>query len=74
VIGPTVSGSTPLLRWRAILRGRDRGAWRYGGRCAAEVGAAQLSRQIAYLAQGGEVHWPMRVEALVALGRLPHRH
>src|SRR4029079_6035447 len=43
------------------------------GRPAAEIGPRELSRQIAYLAQGGAVHWPMRVETLVALGRLPHR-
>ena len=73
LIGPNGSGKTTLLRALANLRGPDRGSVRYAGRSAAEVGAAELSRQIAYLAQGGEVHWPMRVEALVALGRLPHR-
>lgn len=73
LIGPNGSGKTTLLRVLASLRSSDRGRVRYEGRSATEVGAAELSRQIAYLAQGGEVHWPMRVEALVALGRLPHR-
>jgi len=73
LIGPNGSGKTTLLRALANLRDPDRGRVRYAGRSAAEAGAAELSRQIAYLAQGGEVHWPMRVEALVALGRLPHR-
>ena len=73
LIGPNGSGKTTLLRALANLRAPDRGRVRYAGKSAAEVGAAELSRQIAYLAQGGEVHWPMRVEALVALGRLPHR-
>lgn len=73
LIGPNGSGKTTLLRALANLRSPDRGRVRYSGKSAAEVGAAELSRQIAYLAQGGEVHWPMRVEALVALGRLPHR-
>jgi iron complex transport system ATP-binding protein len=73
LIGPNGSGKTTLLRALANLRVPDRGRVRYAGKSAAEVGAAELSRQIAYLVQGGEVHWPMRVEALVALGRLPHR-
>lgn len=73
LIGPNGSGKTTLLRTLANLRTADSGRVHYSGKTAAEVGAAELSRQIAYLAQGGEVHWPMRVEALVALGRLPHR-
>jgi iron complex transport system ATP-binding protein len=73
LIGPNGSGKTTLLRALANLRPSDSGQVRYAGKSAAEVGAAELSRQIAYLAQGGDVHWPMRVEALVALGRLPHR-
>jgi iron complex transport system ATP-binding protein len=73
LIGPNGSGKTTLLRALANLRAPDRGHVRYSGMTAADVGAAELSRQIAYLVQGGEVHWPMRVEALVTLGRLPHR-
>jgi iron complex transport system ATP-binding protein len=73
LIGPNGSGKTTLLRALANLRSPDHGLVRYAGKHAAEVGADELSRQVAYLAQGGEVHWPMRVEALVALGRLPHR-
>jgi iron complex transport system ATP-binding protein len=73
LIGPNGSGKTTLLRALANLRAPDSGKVRYEGKSAPEIGAAELSRQIAYLAQGAEVHWPMRVEALVALGRLPHR-
>ena len=73
LIGPNGSGKTTLLRALANLRAPDRGRVRYSGKSPTELGAAALSQQIAYLAQEGEVHWPMRVEALVALGRLPHR-
>ena len=45
----------------------------YGGRTLAQIGIRALACQVAYLAQGGEAHWPLRVEALVGLGRLPHR-
>ena len=73
LIGPNGSGKTTLLRVLANLRAPEAGKVHYAGRTAAEIGTRELSRQIAYLAQGGAVHWPMRVETLVALGRLPHR-
>jgi iron complex transport system ATP-binding protein len=73
LIGPNGSGKTTLLRILANLRAPEAGRVRYAGQTAAELGARQLARAIAYLAQGGTVHWPMRVETLVGLGRLPHR-
>ena len=73
LIGPNGSGKTTLLRILANLRAPSEGFVRYAGKPASEIGARELSRQIAYLAQGGEVHWPMRVDTLVGLGRLPHR-
>ena len=73
LIGPNGSGKTTLLRVLANLRAPEGGRVQYSGRTAAEIGRRELARQIAYLAQGGTVHWPMRVETLVALGRLPHR-
>src|SRR5256885_6892153 len=73
LIGPNGSGKTTLLRILANLRAPEEGRVHYDGRTAAEVGRSELARQIAYLAQGGTVHWQMRVETLIALGRLPHR-
>jgi iron complex transport system ATP-binding protein len=73
LIGPNGSGKTTLLRAIANLRAPEGGTVRYDGRTAGEIGTAALARRVAYLAQGGAVHWPMRVDALVALGRLPHR-
>ncbi len=73
LIGPNGSGKTTLLRVLANLRPAQAGVVRYGGLSADEIGARELARRIAYLAQGGAVHWEMRVETLVALGRLPHR-
>jgi iron complex transport system ATP-binding protein len=73
LIGPNGSGKTTLLRVLANLRAPDAGSVTLEGRGLEEVGERELSKRIAYLAQGGGAHWPMRVEALVALGRLPHR-
>jgi iron complex transport system ATP-binding protein len=73
LIGPNGSGKTTLLRVLANLRAPDGGSVTLDERDLAAVGERELSKKIAYLAQGGDVHWPMRVEALVALGRLPHR-
>jgi iron complex transport system ATP-binding protein len=73
LIGPNGSGKTTLLRILANLRAADAGGVLYSGKTATEVGRRDLARRVAYLAQGGDVHWPMRADALVALGRLPHR-
>jgi iron complex transport system ATP-binding protein len=73
LIGPNGSGKTTLLRVLANLRAPDAGSVALDGRNLEGIGEGELSKRIAYLAQGGDVHWPMRVEALVGLGRLPHR-
>lgn len=73
LIGSNGSGKTTLLRALANVRPAQSGEVRYDGRTAAEIGARELARRVAYLAQGGPVHWAMRVENVVALGRLPHR-
>jgi iron complex transport system ATP-binding protein len=42
------------------------------GTALAALAPAARARRIGYLAQGGQVHWPLSVARLVALGRLPH--
>ncbi len=73
LIGPNGAGKTTLLKALANLLAPDGGRVLYEGRTARDFGRSELARGIAFLAQGGAVHWQMRVEALVALGRLPHR-
>lgn len=73
LIGPNGAGKTTLLRILADLLAADAGTVRYDGALASTLGRKHLARRIAFLAQGGAVHWQMRVRAVVALGRLPHR-
>ncbi|MCB1523572.1 MAG: ABC transporter ATP-binding protein [Rhodoblastus sp.] len=73
LIGPNGAGKSTLLKAIAGLSSLSDGAIRYDGVRAQEIGAARLARRLAYLAQDGEISWPLRVEHLVGLGRLPHR-
>lgn len=71
IIGPNGAGKSTLAR--AML-----GLIPYSGRIALdgdEVAAmprAALARRLSYLPQGQTLHWPLSVERLVGLGRLPH--
>ena len=72
LIGPNGAGKSTLARallglvapsgGRALIDGADAGA----------LGAAGIARRVAYLPQGQDIHWPISVERLVGLGRLPH--
>ncbi|TAK16260.1 MAG: ABC transporter ATP-binding protein [Rhizorhabdus sp.] len=57
-----ITGLVPLASGRVTIDGDDIGG----------LPRARLARRIAYLPQGQTVHWPLTVERLVALGRLPH--
>jgi iron complex transport system ATP-binding protein len=73
LIGPNGAGKSSLLRVLADLLSPERGNVRCGNRLLADIPAHERARLIAYLEQDGAVHWPVSVEQLVALGRLPHR-
>ena len=73
LIGPNGAGKTTLLRTLAGLVAPARGDIRYDSRDLADLSVAERARRIAYLAQNGTAHWPLSVERLVGLGRLPHR-
>ncbi len=71
LVGPNGAGKTSLLRALAalvpatgqvLLRGQD----------IRMMAAAERARAIAYLPQGHQVHWPLAVRDVVALGRFPH--
>jgi iron complex transport system ATP-binding protein len=73
LIGPNGAGKSTLLRILAGLSLPDSGSVTCDGNPLSAIARQELARRVAYLPQGGEVHWPMQAEAVVALGRLPHR-
>ena len=73
LIGPNGAGKTTLLRVLAALLTPDQGRVDHDGASLRELGRGSLARRVAFLAQGGEAPASLSVEALVGLGRLPHR-
>ncbi|MCV9940316.1 ABC transporter ATP-binding protein [Boseaceae bacterium BT-24-1] len=73
LIGANGAGKTTLLRILADLLPLASGKVLYDGMPAKTLGRRMLAQRLAFLAQGGSVQWQMRAEAVVALGRLPHR-
>lgn len=71
VLGPNGAGKST---WVRALLGLipHAGAVTIDGTPRSALSRVTIARQIAYLPQGQTLHWPISVERLVALGRLPH--
>lgn len=72
LIGPNGAGKSSLLKILAGLIPPDSGILLLQERPFAAIPPNQRARQMAWLAQQGEVHWPLTVENLIELGRIPH--
>jgi len=72
VIGPNGAGKSTLARAMLALVPPAAGRVLVDGEEAHGMDRAALARRIAYLPQGQSLHWPLTVERLVGLGRLPH--
>jgi iron complex transport system ATP-binding protein len=72
VLGPNGAGKSTLARAMLGLVQPSAGRVRLGGKDIAAMDARDRARAVAYLPQGGALHWPLEVERLVGLGRLPH--
>ena len=72
VIGPNGAGKSTLLRSLAGLITPSSGSVRVDGRSLAGLPRSQLARAIAYLPQDRTVHWPLTVDTIVGLGRIPY--
>jgi len=71
LIGPNGAGKTTLLRALAGLV-PSTGDLRLEGMPLATLPRRTRAQRLAYLPQGHQVHWPLPVRDIVALGRLPH--
>jgi iron complex transport system ATP-binding protein len=72
VIGPNGAGKSTLIRAMLGLVPLAGGKVAIDGEALARLHPRALARRVAYLPQGQTLHWPLTVERLVALGRLPH--
>ncbi|MEX2449842.1 MAG: ABC transporter ATP-binding protein [Rhodospirillales bacterium] len=73
LIGPNGAGKTTLLRALIGVQALRGGSVSWDGTDTNRLDQRRLAREIAYLPQGGVCHWPLSVERVVALGRLPHQ-
>jgi len=71
IVGPNGAGKSTLARAMLALVPAT-GRISIDGDAVAAMPRADLARRIAYLPQGQTLHWPLTVERLVGLGRLPH--
>ena len=72
VVGPNACGKTTLLRALAGLQPMARGQLEIDGVPIGQMSRRQMAKQVGYLPQSAEIHWPLSVERIVTLGRLPY--
>lgn len=73
IAGPNGAGKSTLLRVLAGLVPVQSGHVHLDGAPLASLDRRSLGRKLAYLPQERTIHWPVNVETVVSLGRLPHR-
>ncbi|HEV2599588.1 ABC transporter ATP-binding protein [Sphingopyxis sp.] len=71
IVGPNGAGKSTLARAMLALVPAS-GRAEVDGVDVTAMPRAELARRIAYVPQGQTLHWPLTVERLVGLGRLPH--
>jgi iron complex transport system ATP-binding protein len=72
IVGPNGAGKSTLMRAMLGLAPLAAGMIMLDGSPLAALPRQHIARRLAYLPQGQTLHWPLTVERLVALGRLPH--
>jgi iron complex transport system ATP-binding protein len=72
VLGPNGAGKSTLLKGLAGLLPPSAGRVTLDGADLEAVPPRERARTIAYMPQERAVYWPLAVERVVALGRLPH--
>lgn len=72
LIGPNGAGKSTLLRAIMGLTDYQKGNISLDGEDLSSWSLKERAQKIAYAAQGAPVHWPLTVEHIIALGRIPH--
>ena len=71
IVGPNGAGKSTLARAMLALV-PHKGLILVDDSDVSTLPRAELAKRVAYLPQGQTLHWPLTVERLVELGRLPH--
>lgn len=74
LVGPNGAGKSSLLRCLAGLASGHRGSIELNGEPIEEIGRSGIARRIAVVPGQATLPFAMRVEEVVALGRIPHEH
>ena len=72
LIGPNGAGKSTLLGAMAGIESHCTGSIELDGRPLRQLSALERAVSIGWVEQLGAVHWPVTVERLVLLGRIPH--
>ena len=72
IVGPNGAGKSSLVRAMLGIQPILSGRILIDGRDIGDLDRRTAARTMAYLPQGQTLHWPLEVERLVAIGRLPH--
>ena len=71
LIGPNGAGKSSLLRLLTGVEAGSSGEVRFEGSPLARVDVNERARRMGYLVQGAKADWPVTVEQVVGLGRIP---
>lgn len=72
LIGPNGAGKTTLLRALTGIQQIEHGTIELDGENVNRIDRIKVAKNVAYLEQSSQSHWPLAVENLVMLGRIPH--